>query len=158
MFEAMALAAVLTAVPADAGTVPAVTSRASAPQMTGVRPSEYRGKFFTKKGERFRKCVIRRESNGHYFSRNRSGHAGAYQFNDAAWRVSLTYMIRPELRALIGTRAADVAIERLRLHPVNRWSRWVQDMAFHTALNFEGPMSGWRHWYLAGSKCNGLAR
>lgn len=46
----------------------------------------------------------------------------------------------------------------LRAREIATWPENLQDVAFAASLNAEGSWSGWRHWYLAGSKCNGLAR
>lgn len=123
---------------------------AAASDMHGIQASSYHGRFYSPAAERFRLCVIARESRGHYRAANDSGHHGGYQFNDAAWRVSLTHMMRTERDAL------RTVVIRLRAKPINQWPRYWQDRAFFTALNYQGPFSGWRHWHLAGSRCNAL--
>lgn len=40
----------------------------------------------------------------------------------------------------------------LQSTPIHRWHGAYQDMAAYEALQ----NGGWRHWYLAGSRCNGL--
>jgi len=125
---------------------------AAASDMHGITASTYHGRYYTQAGEQFRRCVIHRESRGNYRAANDSGHHGGYQFNDAAWRVSLTHMMRTEHDQL---RATAV---QLRALPINRWPRYWQDRAFFTALNYHAPFSGWRHWHLTGSPCNALAQ
>jgi len=115
---------------------------------TTIAPSAYRGKWFTGAAEKARRCIIWRESHGNYRARNSSGHAGAYQFNDRAWRVSLTYMLIREHRA---KRAEVIALRRT---PINHWPRYWQDAAFFTAWR-DG--AGAKHWHLDGSRCNTLA-
>lgn len=57
-----------------------------AKDMKGVEPSLYRGDYYMpKRGEDFRRCVINRESKGHYTAANATSSArGAYQFLDNA--------------------------------------------------------------------------
>ena len=114
---------------------------------TNVAPSVYRGKWYSGAAETARRCIIWRESHGNYRARNASGHAGAYQFNDRAWRVSLTYMLIREHR----TKRAEIIA--LRVVPINRWPRYWQDAAFFTAWR-DGH--GAKHWHLNGSRCNAL--
>lgn len=114
---------------------------------SNVSPSVYRGKWYSGAAETARRCIIWRESHGNYGARNASGHAGAYQFNDRAWRVSLTYMLIREHR----TKRAEILA--LRAMPINRWPRYWQDAAFFTAWR-DGH--GAKHWHLNGSRCNAL--
>ena len=54
---------------------------------TGVQPSLYRGKYYRPSLERIRRCIVRRESSGHYFSVSHSGtYRGAYQMSPALAR------------------------------------------------------------------------
>ena len=110
----------------------------------------------------FASCVSHRESHGNYkASRNEAGSsaAGRWQFLDKQWRVNggLAWMVSARLRAF-GMNAHESAVIRRHLAAtrIDRWAPEYQDAAFVAALNARGPWSGWRHWYLAGSKCNAL--
>ena len=120
---------------------PAIRDAAS---MHGIRPSTYTGHYYTTSGERFRLCVIRRESNGNYDAANPSSSArGAYQFL-GAWQWSLPYMVADALRregvAGRDARRIRVALQRI---PINHWSREIQDIAFFAAYRFG---AGRHHW------------
>ena len=68
-----------------------------AQDMRGFEPSLYQGKWYDKKWESTRKCIMWRESRFDYRAANKSSSArGAYQFLDSQWRVSLTHMLMPE--------------------------------------------------------------
>ena len=138
-----ALIAFTPNVPAHTEVHPATPASA-----TTVAPSVYRGKWFTNAAETARRCIIWRESRGNYRARNSSGHAGAYQFNDRAWRVSLTHMLIREHRE------RSTEIINLRRVPINHWPRYWQDAAFFTAWR---DSAGAKHWHLDGSRCNALA-
>lgn len=108
----------------------------------------------------FALCVAHRESHGNYKARRSeagSSAAGRWQFLDKQWRHGLSYMVAARLRAF-GMSALDAAVIRreLQAKPIDRWAPQYQDAAFLAALNAHGRWSGWRHWYLAGSKCNAL--
>lgn len=99
----------------------------------GWEPSLYTGKWYAEKWAPIRKCIMDRESNFNYKARNKhSSAAGAYQFLDSQWRVSLTHMMMHEATSL----SERQAIKALRDKPINKWSRYWQDRAFYTA---------WRH-------------
>lgn len=114
--------------------------------LDGVEPSMYRGKFYRASLEDKRECIVRRESNGHYFSISRSGYRGAYQMSDALARGA-TWMMLDEHRTLLGDQAARELMARLRQVPANRWPRYWQDAAFSTVHNWEYAGSGASHWY-----------
>ena len=108
----------------------------------------------------FAECVSQRESRGVYSARGTdSTSAGKYQFLDKQWRHGLSYMVAARLRDF-GLSAP--ASKRVRVHlqatHINKWEHMYQDAAFVAVLNARGPWSGWEHWYLAGSRCNALAR
>jgi len=108
----------------------------------------------------FAACVSARESHGNYkASRSEAGSsaAGRWQFLDKQWRRGLSYMVAERLRSF-GMSAHEAAVIRRHLAAtrIDRWAPEYQDAAFLAALNARGPWSGWRHWYLAGSKCNAL--
>jgi hypothetical protein len=57
-----------------------------------IKPSKYHGKWFDKKYESIRRCIVWRESNGRYHVVNgSSGSAGAYQFMPSTWRANSKY-------------------------------------------------------------------
>ena len=111
----------------------------------GVEPSLYRGAFFRPKLERIRKCIVRRESSGHYTSVSRTGYRGAYQMSRALGR-GVTWMMLKEHRALLGATAAEKAMAKLRATPISKWTRYWQDAAFSTIYNWKYTKSGSKHW------------
>lgn len=114
-----------------------------AADLKGFEPSLYRGKYFSKRSERFRECVIERESKGNYRAANASSSArGAYQFLDNAWRESLVHMLRPEAKK----HGLLPQVRKLNNKPIHKWSRYWQDAAFYTVYNHDGPGSGAHHW------------
>lgn len=121
--------------------------------MSGVKPSTYRGKFYTKAAERARKCIIQRESNGHYFSVSSGGHAGAYQLAPA-FQHGAPYMVVKALS--IKGPAARALVAKMQHVPIKRWSRHLQDTAFFAIMNWDHQFSGAKHWFKSGSRCNAL--
>lgn len=109
--------------------------------MRGVQESLYQGKWYNpKRGERFRLCVIDRESRGYYRAANkRSSARGAYQFLDSQWRDSLVWMLRPEARK----NGLVKQVDKLRNKPIHEWSRYWQDAAFWTVYR---NGKGAKHW------------
>ena len=92
---------------------------------------------------KFQDCVRQRESGGNYRAVSASGnYRGAYQFG-RQWRDGLVWMLR---------KAHGPKAERLRQRPIHRWPAKWQDRAFVVAVTADAD--NWRHWYLAGSKCN----
>ena len=130
-----------------------------ADDLKGIEPSLYRGEFFRKGDENFRKCVIQRESRGRY---NITG--GGNLDSDPWGDYSGAYQLHPDLaRGVIfmmakeSKKTEDGLLQDIReLHDIKpkKWSRYFQDRAFYTILNWEGPRSGKSHWYLSGSSCN----
>jgi hypothetical protein len=132
------LAAPATAAPTAA---PAATSTSSATavkagerntkvsrSLRGVRDSAYIGRYYNRKHERTRKCIVRKESGGNYRIASRTGkYRGAYQFNAQLARHTAKRMGRPDLAR----------------KPINRWSRFEQDKAFWLVWN-HGRGRG--HW------------
>jgi len=108
--------------------------------------------------EAFASCVSHRESRGSYSARgDESSARGKWQFLDRQWRRGLAYMVADRLRdfGLPAQQARAIRIE-LQRKPIDKWAPAYQDAAFLAALNAHGPWSGWRHWHLAGSRCNTL--
>jgi hypothetical protein len=143
----------------SAGQLPGDSERARAASRanrstSGYRLSLYQGKWYQPKAEPFRRCVMSRESHYNYRAKNpRSSAMGAYQLLDSKWRDSLVWMMRAESKKTKDGLLPE--IKRLKHKPLQKWSRYWQDRAFWTAYQ---KGDGWRHWYLAGSFCNSLAR
>lgn len=111
----------------------------------GVQASMYRGRFYRPSVERERRCIVRRESSGHYTSVSHNGYRGAYQMSTALARGA-TWMMLPEFTRIMGATAAERAMERLRATPTHRWTRYWQDAAFSTIYNWKHAKSGAHHW------------
>ena len=110
----------------------------------GYAPSLYEGKWYDKKWEDERKCIMRRESRYNYRATNSSSSAaGAYQFLDSQWRDGLVWMMLDE-----GGNKSQ--IKSLRNKPINKWSRYYKDRAFFTAWRHG---KGAKHWYHDGIRC-----
>ena len=127
----------------------ALTPMSAAHQAATIPPSQ----------QAFAACVSHRESHGNYKARgDESSARGRWQFLDQQWRHGLAYMVADRLRHF-GMARHDA--KRVRIHlqavSIDRWDPKFQDAAFVSVLNARGPWSGWRHWYLPGSKCNALA-
>jgi hypothetical protein len=114
--------------------------------MRGVEPSLYRGKYYRSAIESKRKCIVDRESEGHYDVVNPSGaYRGAYQVSASLARGA-TWMMLKEHKQLMGKQAAKRTLASLRAKPMNAWPRYWQDAAFHTVANWEHTGSGIAHW------------
>ena len=106
----------------------------------------------------FADCVSDRESHGNYKARGSdSTSSGRWQFLDRPWRNGLSYMVAARLRDF-GMSGKDSKAVRIRLQATHiaAWEPHYQDAAFVAVLNARGPWSGWKHWYLSGSRCNAL--
>lgn len=114
--------------------------------LDGIEASLYRGKFYRAQLEDKRRCIVKRESNGHYFSISHNGYRGAYQMSAALAR-GVTWMMLPEHRQILGDEVARDLMADLRETPANRWPRYWQDAAFSTIHNWEHTGSGASHWY-----------
>ena len=140
MLPSLILAAALVTGP------PPVVEPVHSPVQTGVEASAYHGKFFRKAQEPKRKCIVRRESNGHYFSTNRSGgYFGAYQMTRAL-AVGAGWMMRSELRDMFGFTVGTELSRKLRKTEPHKWNRFYQDMAWYTVVNWNGRGLGLKHW------------
>lgn len=121
----------------------AVTKQAE--DLKGYEKSLYRGKYYYKGQESWRKCVMKRESNYRYKAKNRSSSAsGAYQFLDNSWRDGLVWMMIKESKKTDDN--LDPYLRDLFDVHITQWNRYFQDRAFFTALNFEGKWAGKKHW------------
>ena len=109
-----------------------VAHSAEAADWKGYEPSLYQGQHYDSKWAQVRKCIMRRESRYNYRARSSiSSAAGAYQFLDNFWRISLTHMMIKESRATKDGLIKD--IKALRVKPIQEWNRYFQDRAFYTA-------------------------
>jgi hypothetical protein len=114
----------------------------AANQMVGVADSLYRGKWFVKRHEPRRKCIIRRESKANYEAVSAGGlYRGAYQMSRAL-AIGATWMMQPEVRKEMGAEGLAM-VEALRGVPPNKWNRYWQDRAFWTVW---AKGEGKRHW------------
>lgn len=137
-------------------THPVIERGYSHAQMQNYKKSAYRGKYYHKDQEDWRKCVGHRESRWRYGANNMpvSTAAGAYQFLHAWWD-SLPYMIAPELKKMYGNKKGKMIRDELLDLPLYRWNRFYQDMSFFTALNYQHKWSGKKHWVatVPGTSC-----
>lgn len=113
--------------------------------MRGVEPSLYRGRYYRSSVEKKRRCIVRRESEGHYDVVSRNGYHGAYQVSARLARGA-TWMMLREHKAVLGAKAAAAVLSKLRKLPMSKWPRYWQDAAFHTIYNWERTGSGAHHW------------
>ncbi len=113
---------------------------------SGIEPSLYRGRFYRSAIEPKRLCIVRRESEGHYFSVNHTGkYRGAYQVSPELARGA-TWMMLPEHEQLLGSARAQALMAQLRTTPFDRWTRYWQDALFSTVMNWKYTGSGAKHW------------
>jgi len=106
--------------------------------------------------EAFARCVEHRESRGQSDNVNpSSGAAGLFQFMPA-WRGSLPYVISERLGqfGMAAKQRAKVRTYLFRVHYIHKYPAVYQRIAFAEVLD-DGL---WVHWYLAGSRCNGMAQ
>lgn len=145
MIPALALSIALSFTPTTTHTPPPVTMPATAPAMSSaVLP--YKGKFALKGQRKYTLCILKRESNNHWFSTNRSGgYSGGFQFSYPLTRGA-TWMMTPELSSMFGKKTGRSIVKALRSTPMNKWSPFYQQMAFATVLNWDHPYSGAHHW------------
>lgn len=96
----------------------------------GILPSAYTGPYYDARFESFRRCVVKRESEGRYGARNHgSGAAGAYQFMPSWVRT---------IQKWTGEHK-----------PIYAMSRYAQDLAFWRAFNHGKGAGNWAggRWY-----------
>jgi hypothetical protein len=104
--------------------------------------------------EAFAECVEQRESGGNPRVLNHagSGAAGLFQLMPP-WRQGGPYNVRERLLQYGATKKQAKAVRvYLSDRPIHQWPALYQRIVFAEALD-DGI---WRHWYLAGSRCNGL--
>ncbi len=115
-------------------------------------PSRWRG---------FAACVLARES-GATLDRQQSGVGALNQAGSSAagrwqmlspWQDGGAWNVQKRLiRYGVPRKQAREVRAYLQRTPIHRWHGTWQDTAAIEALE----SGGWRHWYLAGSRCNGL--
>ena len=104
--------------------------------------SRYVGYFYQRNAaENLRRCIIWRESSNNPEAISPGGHGGLYQLTPALWKGAV-WMMRKDPEAPI-TKRQRVELQRLAVWQA---SRYWQDRAFYTLLNWEAPNSGLRHW------------
>lgn len=112
----------------------------------GVAASLYTGKWYSKKTERKRRCIVRKETGGNYTSVSSNGrYRGAYQMSRSL-AVGATWMMQPEVKKELGAQAA-LAVAQLRKIPTQKWNRYWQDRAFWTIWR---NGQGRSHWPVRG--------
>jgi len=126
--------------PVGDGLLPWTTVAAN--DMKGYRASTYTGKYYDKRFEQYRLCVVQREGGGSYTTVYR-GFSGAYQFGTAYNSPSrVAARLRSEITDVYG-KAAERELKRLESTPLHQWNRFWQDAAFWTTFN---RGAGWRQW------------
>lgn len=144
---AVLLAASLSMPTGHPTTPPPVDVPKSAASQTGIAGSAYRGKFFKKHQEPYRKCVAQREGRGQYWGTGSNGmYLGTYQMTHALARGAV-WMMAPELKRIYGKEAGRQIRVQLHSTKPTRWHRFYWDMAFYTVLNWDGAASGASHWH-----------
>lgn len=133
--------------------MPTLTAHKSHETMTGAK-APYRGKFWRKAQREYTLCVLKRESNNHWFSTHRSaGYFGGFQFSKALARGA-TFMMTAELREMYGDAMGRDIAAKLRTTEMHKWLPFFQHMAFATVLNWESDGSGASHWYGGRWRCS----
>ena len=111
--------------------------------MRGVLPSLYRGRWFVKKAEDTRRCIVRRETHGNYRSVGAGGRfRGAYQLNRSL-AIGATHRMEREVRKEMGPAGVEL-VRQLRKTPTQQWNRYWQDRAFWTIWAKGDGASHWR--------------
>ena len=136
---------ILTPTPTEAPPLPVLTASRGDAVMTGAK-APYRGKYWRKSQKTYTLCVLRRESNNHWFSTARAaGYFGGFQFSQALTRGA-TYMMTDELQRMYGKRVGKQIAANLRMTEMHKLLPFFQHMAFATVLNWESNGSGSSHW------------
>ena len=128
-----------------ATTMPVLFAGKDAPVMSDPA-QRYRGRFFRQSQLAFQRCILHRESRGHWFSTNRrAGYFGGFQMTPQLAR-GVTWMMLPELQATYGKRVGTQIAKRLRATEMHHWLPIFQQQAFSTILNWGGDWHGAKHW------------
>lgn len=102
----------------------------------------------------FAECVEQRESGGNptILNREGSGAAGLFQLMPG-WRSGGPWNVRERLLKFgVPRKQAKAVREYLAARPIHTWPALYQRIAFAEVLD-DGL---WKHWHLAGSRCNSL--
>jgi hypothetical protein len=107
----------------------------------------------------FQECVAARESSGSYTAQNPTSSAqGKYQFLDNNWRHGGSWNVYKRLvKHGVPRREANRVRLVLKQAPIKTWRPKYQDILFAEVITSSEGM-GWKHWFLAGSRCNRLAQ
>ena len=107
--------------------------------MRGYRLSTYIGKYYDKRFEQFRLCVVQRESGGQYDID--SYYQGAYQFGPS-WAGAILDRIEPEMVATYGE-TVQTELRRLSRLEISSWPRFWQDAGFWTIFDKGAGAGNW---------------
>ncbi len=109
----------------------------------GTMLSLYRGKWFVKKADDRRRCILKRESRADYKAVSVGGkYRGGYQMNRALMRGA-AWMMMKEVRAEMGPKGVAI-LKDLFTTKSHLWNRYWQDRAFWTIWAKGKGRSHWR--------------
>lgn len=151
MFESLVMTLAL-ALPAADDDRKEAANRPSRAQISRIESS---ARLTPPRWRPFQECIVDRESGGNPSARNPSSSAsGTYQFLDNDWRDGLAYMVAERLKefGIPARRAKEIRVELQGTH-ISEWPPRYQDIGFAEVISRPGT---WKHWYLSGSRCNGL--
>ena len=108
----------------------------------GAMLSLYRGKWFVKKADHRRRCILKRESRADYKAVSVGGkYRGAYQMSRPLMRGA-AWMMMKEVREEMGPKGVAI-VKKLFTTKSHLWNRYWQDRAFWTIW---AKGEGRRHW------------
>ncbi len=109
----------------------------------GLMLSLYRGKWFVKKADDRRRCILKRESRADYKAVSVGGkYRGGYQMNRPLMRGA-AWMMMKEVRKEMGPEGVAIA-KGLFTTKSHLWNRYWQDRAFWTIWAKGEGRSHWR--------------
>ena len=109
----------------------------------GAMLSLYRGKWFVKKADHRRRCILKRESRADYKAVSVGGqYRGAYQMSRPLVRGA-AWMMMKEVRAEMGPKGVAI-VKKLFTIKTHLWNRYWQDRAFWTIWAKGDGRSHWR--------------
>ncbi|CAB4951458.1 MAG: hypothetical protein F2840_07890 [Actinobacteria bacterium] len=109
----------------------------------GAMLSLYRGKWFVKKADDRRRCILKRESRADYKAVSVGGkYRGAYQMSRPLMRGA-AWMMMKEVRAEMGPKGVAI-VKDLFTTKSHLWNRYWQDRAFWTIWSKGEGRSHWR--------------
>jgi hypothetical protein len=144
---------------------PAPAQPASAVQIVNISAAQ-QARTIPAPWRPFTECISERESGYGRTSDTRAAYKaanptssaqGRYQFLDASgWRHGGAWNVWKRLiRHGYDKATASRVRNRLMSTPIKEWKPVYQDIAYAETL-LSGNGKGWRHWHLAGSRCNNL--